>query len=474
MSDSLYFYDLETSGFSARAQRIMQFGGQRTDMDLKPIAEPLNVLIKLPEDILPDPEAIFVHGVTPQKTLEEGYSEPEFLKILSKEVLMPRTTVVGFNNVRFDDEFMRHLMYRNFYDPYAWQWQDNRSRWDILDMVRMTRALRPDGIKWAYGDDGKPSNRLEELAIANNISHANAHDALADVKATIDLAKLVKQAQPKLYDWLFKVRSKKEVAKLVNLDNPQPFVYTSGLYASEGLKTSIAIAIAPAPANPNALLVYDLRFDPTQFINMPEKELLKHAFLNREQRKEITPLPIKSLALNRCPAVAPLGVLNEAAEQRIKLSIKEAENNLKLLLSDKTFGERIRSVWEARSLPKTVDDVEFQLYEGFFGDKDAQQMRKVRERDTRKLADWHPTFDDPRLEELLLHYKARNFPTSLDEAEEKAWKAYKNGRLLNGLPGQASLEEYMKRLQKMTTGNKFLREQLKLYGELLAPSQTLF
>ena len=160
MQNTFFFYDLETSGLSARSDRIMQFAGQRTDMNLQPIGEPVNVLVALNDDTIPIPEALLVTGITPQKTLDEGYSEADFAKLLVEEWFTPDTIVVGFNNVRFDDEFIRHLLWRNFHDPYEWSWKEGRSRWDMLDVVRMTRALRPEGINWPVDDKGEPTNRL--------------------------------------------------------------------------------------------------------------------------------------------------------------------------------------------------------------------------------------------------------------------------------------------------------------------------
>ena len=211
MSASFFFYDLETSGVNPRGSRIMQFAGQRTDMELKPIGEPFNMLIKLTDEVLPDPDAVLIHGTTPQQTVADGISEAEFVSLFNKEVSKPNTIFIGFNSIRFDDEFMRFLFYRNFNDPYEWQWKDGRGRWDLLDVSRMTRALRPEGIKWPFAPDGKPSNRLELLSSINKLDHDNAHDALSDVNATIALARLIRDKQPKLFDYLLSLRTKQAV-----------------------------------------------------------------------------------------------------------------------------------------------------------------------------------------------------------------------------------------------------------------------
>src|SRR5579859_1483335 len=194
---TFYFYDVETSGFSPRSERIMQFAGQRTDMDLKPVGKPDNILVKMTPDILPEPGAVLVHGITPQKTLAEGISEAEFSKYLTSQVSSSDTIIAGYNNIRFDNDFIRFTLWRNFHDAYEWSWKNGCSTWDLLDVVRMTRALRPERIKWPFAPDGKPSNRLEYISSVNKLDHVDAHDAMSDVNASIAVARMIKNKQPK-------------------------------------------------------------------------------------------------------------------------------------------------------------------------------------------------------------------------------------------------------------------------------------
>src|ERR1039458_9291786 len=269
MAASFFFYDLETSGIDPRSARIMQFAGQRTDLALKPIGEPVNHLIALTADVLPDPDAIMLTGITPQQTLAGGHTEAEFMRVFYEEVVKPDTIFVGFNSIRFDDEFMRFLHYRNFYDAYEWQWRNGCSRWDMLVVVRVNRALRPEGIEWPYDSGGKPTNRLALLSSINKLDHAHVHDALSDVKATIAVAKLIHVHQPDLFDFLLKARSKKAVAALVNAG--QPFVYTSGRYSSDYLHTTVVAKLSDHPQN-DAALVYDLRVDPSPYLSMRDRK----------------------------------------------------------------------------------------------------------------------------------------------------------------------------------------------------------
>lgn len=466
---SFFFYDLETSGIDPRRQRIMQFAGQRTDMDLNPVGEPINVLVKLTEEVLPDPTAILITGITPQKTLEEGYTEAEFLKILHQDVFLPSTIMTGFNNVRFDDEFMRYTLYRNFFDPYEWCWQEGRGRWDLLDVVRMTRALRPDGITWPVTEDGHATNRLELLSAQNGLDHEHAHDALSDVLALIAVTKLIKQKQPKLYDYLLKLRDKKEIAKLVNLDDPQPFVYASGRYPKGTLHTTVAFPIAPG-SKPGSVLVYDLRHDPTDWVNMNIDELKNIRFANYEQRQMegFVPLPAKELAYNKCPAVAPVGVLDETTQERLKLDMSLVAKNLAILRKS-DLADKLREVFARDGFGKSADP-DAGLYDGFAPDGDKAKMAAVRAANANDLADFHPDFKDDRLSALLLRYKARNFPQSLSDTERSDWEAYRADRLQQDLP------RYLQQLSQLaaqakTTQSHFLLSELQLWAESIAPAE---
>lgn len=468
MTQTFFFYDLETSGLNPRQDRIMQFAGQRTDMNLEPIGEPYNLLVTLNDDTLPSPDALMVTGITPQKTVEEGYSEAQFARMLSEEIFTPETIAVGFNNIRFDDEFIRHLLWRNFYDPYEWSWKDGRSRWDLLDVVRLTRALRPEGIKWPLDAKGEPSNRLELITSANGIAHENAHDALADVTALIAVTKLIKQKQPQLYDYLLKMRDKKVIQQLVNLDDKKPFVYASGRYDKEFAKTTVAFPLTTS--RNGGVVVYDLRYDPTPFIELSAEELEKKMFASWEERQaeDFVKLPVKELQYNRCPAVAPLGVLEQGdGWQKISLDLATVQKHQDMLLKYPDFAEKLRTIFENKPAFKKLPDPEAQLYDGFLNDRDHLRVEAVRNADERELADFHPEFQDERLAPLLLHYKARNFPRSLSEDDLAQWEAWRAQHLQAQLPG------FMASLQRLaptaTDEQQFILQELQLWAESVLP-----
>lgn len=479
MSASFYFYDLETSGLNPRSDRVMQFAGQRTNLDLNPIGEPQNILIQLTEDTLPSPSAIMVTGITPQSTLTDGMSERGFCEYFMSEIATPETTLLGYNSVRFDDEFMRHLLWRNFYDPYEWQWKDGRSRWDLLDVVRLTRALRPEGIKWPVAEDGHATNRLELITKLNGIEHAHAHDALADVVALIEVAKLLKQHQPQMFDFLYHLRGKREVANLVNPEKPQPFVYASGRYPSAFDKTTVAYPVAMGENG--TVYVYDLRYNLDDLL---EQEAAARAagtidyqkpWMERDPwEKNYFPI-VKKLQYNRCPAVAPAGVLERAdGWQKIKLSKPVVEQNLKSLLRHPEFVQRVT---QSEKPELKAADAESALYDGFLDEHDRVICQAVRNNGADELADFRPSFRDERLPELLLHYKARQFPASLSAEEMECWENYRAERLK--LQAKQFFGD-LGRINKLLAGGqgmngksldecKYLADELMLWYQSIAP-----
>ncbi len=455
----------------------MQFAGQRTDMELRPIGEPVNELLKITPDILPDVDAILLTGITPQQTLADGLNEADFLQQFENEIATPGTIFVGYNSVRFDDEFVRFLHYRNFYDAYEWQWQDGRSRWDLLDLVRMTRALRPDGIKWPFDVHGKPTNRLELLTALNKLEHNHAHDALSDVEASIAVARMMYNHQPKLFEFLLKFRDKRKVSELVM--TREPFVYTSGKYPAEFEKTTIAVAVAEHPKK-QAALVYDLRHDPHQFKDMTPTQLADAWRWSKDPDK--VRLPVKTLQFNHCPAVAPLSVLDAKSEKRLKLDRTKIEEHHKALTGMKDFAGKLRKALELLDTQRQLEfasseqAVDGQLYDDFFNDQDKQSMRVVRAAAPTELSDLNLHFKDPRLQALLPLYKARNFPGALGSEERAQWDVFCRHKLLDG-GNQSRLAKYFLRLQEvaergnLTGHQEYLLEELKLYGESIMPAE---
>ncbi len=469
---TFFFYDLETSGFSARYDRIMQFAGQRTDDELEPIGQPVNLLVKLTDDILPAPGAVLTTHITPQMTVADGISEADFCRYFLEQVATSDTTILGYNSTRFDDEFIRHTLWRNFHDPYQWAWAEGRDRWDLLDVTRLVRALRPEGINWptkrvAETDQLITTVNLVDMAKCNGFENDNAHDALADVKALINLARLLRQSQPTMWRYLLDHHDKHSILNIITPGQPKPFVYASGRYSSSYQKTTVATVIAEG-RTPNSYLVWDLRYDPVDFISLSEAEILSNLTADRATRRQddFVPIPIKELSINKCPAVAPLGVLDSASEVRISLSRTEAMKHYHQLNSQAGLIKRLTRAWCKRPAFPPAGDVEGKLYDSFTPKSDQTKIRLVAAADSTGLADLHPNFTDERLDELLFRYKARQYPASLSESEEERWRKFRRVKLERELP--AYLSELSK-LASSLAADQFILEELQLWAESITP-----
>jgi exodeoxyribonuclease-1 len=469
MAQSYFFYDVETSGLDPKEARVMQFAGIRTDLNLKKISDTYDYLIKITLDVVPSPDAILITGITPQMTITDGLSESEFLKIFNEQIATDGTMFVGYNNVHFDDEFIRYMNYRNFYDPYEWQYKNDKSRWDLLDVIRMTRALRPEGISWPTNSDNKGTNRLTDITKANKIKHDNAHSAIADVEALIEVAGLIKTKQPKLFSYLSGVMPQKnEIIKLLNTN--QPLVYTFGGYPDQYQKTTVIIKLFSL--DDGSYLVYDLRQDPEKFNKYTTQEIKK--IIEDRNIEEVT-FPIYIIKPNRCPAIAPVSVLDDKAQENISLNSEKYLGHLELL--NKYRQKIIEKVEPLYTKPKLYDkatNVDAMLYEGFLDNSDSQKLSEVRQTKPDSLSSSNFNFKDKRLNMLISLYKARNFPKMLSDEEVVEYEKYRQKVLFEG--GENSkFNRFLKRIGQLSSENlppnkQYILEELKLYAESIYPS----
>ncbi|ALO46019.1 exodeoxyribonuclease I [Pseudohongiella spirulinae] len=441
---TIYWHDYEAFGANARRDRASQFAGIRTDLELNEIDEPLVIYCQPAPDYLPHPQACLITGITPQLAMQQGLPETDFIRRIHEQISRPGTCTAGYNNIRFDDELSRQLLYRNFYDPYEREWKNGNSRWDIIDMLRLCYAVRPEGIQWPDGDRGGPSFRLELLSAANDISHEDAHDALSDVRATIALAKLVKQVQPKLYDYAFDMRLKKQVQSVIDLERRKPLVHVSAMYPASRGSSAIVMPLVRHPLDNNGVLFYDLQTDPSPWLSQSEEEMRASLFTPREQRAadEIR-LPVSVVHINRSPMLAPLPVMTTERMKFLGFDLATARRHWHLIHEHPDFVRRLTLAMQGGAEADADDDPDFMIYSGgFFSEADKRLMTRIRSMDAVQLADQSSAvsnaFLDARLPELLFRYRARNFPQTLSVAEKQRWQDLCRRRLLPEAPDAGS------------------------------------
>lgn len=467
---SLFWHDYETFGIDPRRDRPSQFAGIRTDVDFNIIDDPVVVYCKLPADYLPDPKACLLTGISPQLTAAKGLIEAEFCKLVHTQFAQPHTCSLGYNSVRFDDEFTRNCLYRNFYDPYAREWQNGNSRWDLIDVVRATKALRPDGIHWPTDEQGRPIFKLEELTKANGIAHEAAHDALSDVYATIALAKLIKAAQPRLYQYLWQHRTKMEAVNLLQLGSFKPVVHVSGRYSGLNNCLAVVLAIGKHPTNSNGIIVYDLAVDPEPLISLSIAEIQQRLFTATVDLPEgVTRIPLKTVHINKCPVLAPVSVLKSDDQQRLAIDLATCYANIEKIKAAKGLADKVAAVFAKNEFAQSGQEIDpdLAIYSGgFFSADDKQNMVKLRNSLPEQLAGFK--FTEPRLNELLFRYRARNYPQFLTATELQRWQAYCVNKLTGKLPESINitLDDFLNQLSQLRAemvGNEMLLVQLEAF-----------
>jgi len=468
MTNSIYWHDYETFGINPRFDRMSQFAGIRTDEKLNIISDPLTLYCKPADDCLPDPYACMVTGITPQKALADGVNEAEFIATIHKEFSKPGTCIAGFNNIRFDDEFTRNTLYRNFFNAYAHEWQNGNSRWDIIDTVRLTRALRPEGINWPE-QNGRPSIRLELLTAANNIKHEAAHDAMSDVYATIAVAKLIKEKQPRLYQYSYNMRKKTEVSRQINLRSREAILHVSSRYSAERGAIAMVMPVCQHPVNKNGIIVYDLNVHPEEFFNADTDELAARLYTPAAELPEgVHRVPLKQIHINKCPVVVPLKTMDSDAAKRLNIDVDTCLQHRELILEHiDEFAGKTSAIFKQSEYPE-VSDPDAQLYSGgFFSRDDSERIDNIRKSPVDELANLQLNFDDPRLEEMLFRFRARNYPETINHEERKKWDNYRHDKFTNPATSHRTMNQFLAEIDTIQNAPDTIGNQLVLLEELL-------
>ena len=432
MPASFLFYDLETFGTDPRRSRIAQFAAIRTDAQLNEVEAPVEFFVKPADDLLPSPMATLVTGITPQDALRDGVAETEAFARIFEEMARPDTCTLGYNSLRFDDEFVRHGLFRNFRDPYEREWRGGNSRWDLLDVMRLAHALRPDGIAWPKRDDGATSFRLEHLAAANDVRIGDAHEALSDVRALIGMARLLRQAQPRLWEHVARLRDKRYAATLLDTIAMTPVLHVSQRYPASRLCAAAVLPLARHPRIDSRVIVFDLDSEPDALLDLDADAIADRLYVRAADLPEgESRIPLKEVHLNRCPALIQWAHLRDPDFQRLGIDPAVVEARAaRLRTAAPALAEKVRRVF-AGAAEREPADADASLYDGFIGDGDKRRCADVRATPPEALGSRDFGFQDARLVELLFRYRARNWPETLSADERGRWDAYRRHRLID-------------------------------------------
>jgi exodeoxyribonuclease I len=449
MAETLLWYDLETFGRNPRSSRICQFAAVRTDYDLNPVADPVSLFCRPADDFLPEPEAAMITGITPQHALEHGLCEAEFMAVVHEQLSVPGTCALGYNTLRFDDEFIRFSLYRCFHDAYEREYAGGNSRWDLLDIMRMLYALQPDSLQWPRREDGLPSFKLEHLAKANDCFEGEAHEALSDVRSLVNLARLAKNAAPDLWRYGLGLRDKNHVAAKLEAAAGHRILHISGQFSALNACTGLMLPLMPHPLIKTRTLAVELRPEALQLIDCPV-EFIEHNLFTKAAllADGETRIGLKEIHHNRCPVVftpddaKALGLHPDFRHLNIDLG-QARDIHAQLHAAAEPIRRKLATVFS-----KTRDfdnsDPDGALYGGFIDRADKLKFGKARA--SRGQAEL--VFNDARLTELYFRYKARNWPESLDAAERAQWQKHKAERL-----APATVQSYLTQCDTLMLDN---------------------
>lgn len=463
---TFYWYDYETWGLNPSLDMPAQFAGIRTDMDFNPINNPDMFYCRLSNDYLPDPEAVLINGITPEITQSQGLTEAMFARKINQQFIQANTCIVGYNTIRFDEEFSRNIFYRNFFEPYEYTYKHGNSRWDIIDLARSTYALRPEGIVWPKDKQGLPSFKLELLTSENGISHESAHEATSDVYATIALAKLIQQKSPKIFKYYFNLRHKHKVKELIDTKHCVPLVHVSGMFGANKNNTSLVVPIAWHPKNNNAVIAVNLAQNILPLLDLSADDIRESLYTKHEDLGTKLPIPLKLIHINKCPFLAPIKTLTFANAERLGIDYKSCLANLDLLKTNNTkLVKCIAKVYQDGFKFDPKGNVNTRLYDGFFTTSDKKEFKKIHNLIPEKLSTLKLNVTDQRFPELFFNYRARNFPKTLTKAEQKQWAEH--------CPTALTIKDYLLKLETIFTQFNPDKKQTNRLNALLKYVKTL-
>ncbi len=298
----------------------------------------------------------------------------------------------------------------------------------------------------------RPSFRLDQLTKANNIAHEAAHDALSDVHATIAIARLVKQAQPKLYQFLLQHRVKAEALNLLQFGSFKPVVHISGKYPAVKNCLAIVLPVCKHPTNSNGIIVYDLSVDPEPMLSLSPEEIQQRIFTATDDLPEgVARIPLKTVHINKCPVLAPISVIRPDDELRLEINLALCQVNIEKIKAVTGLAEKLAQVFSGQTYDEQDSDPDLEIYSGgFFPETDKQKMTRIRVMPVEQLTKAAFDFADARLPEMLFRYRARNYPETLSSDEALRWNEFCVNRLTGRQPGAGILlDAYFSRLQEL-------------------------
>ena len=415
MSDpkTYLFYDIETTGRNRCFDQVLQFAAIRTDLALNE-QQRYQFQIKLNCDVTPDPEAILIHRI-PIETMQQGATEVEAIKEIHALLNAPGTISGGYNTLGFDDEVLRFSFHRNLLPPYTHQWANQCGRFDLYPMTQLYYLYHHGCLTWPTKPDGKISLKLEDLNRANQLATGTAHEAMADVEATLSLARLF-FLERKTWDYTIGFFNKE--LELKRRETLNTFLETSyGRYP-------LALLVGCAGSTdffqyPALNLGQHLHYkNQTLWLRLDKPELLTAT---------LDTIPKTTWVARIKPAEHFLLPLSDRFKQHLtKERLNTTQTNLDCLSQQPALFQAIQHYYRTYKYPEIPHlDVDADLYvNGFLSRNEEISCAKFHTASLPEKEKICAHFQNPRLKEIATRILGRHYTTALTPSLAKAFHAY--------------------------------------------------
>ncbi len=385
---SFIFYDTETTGTNTAFDQILQFGAIKTDSELNEL-DRFEVRSRILPYVVPAPGAMRVTGVTVEQLTDPALpSHYQMVRAIRAKLQEWSPAIfIGHNSLRFDEHLLRQALYKTLHAPYLTNTNGN-CRTDSLRLVQAVARFAPDILTIPVDDRGKPVFKLDRLAPANGLDHSAAHEAMADVEATIHLCRLMAQRVPGY--WSNFVRYSQKAAVTDFAQEEEVFALTDFFYGRTYLW--MVTSIGTNPENSSEMLVFNLEIDPDELAILAENELAA--------RLAERPKPVRGMRTNAGPIVisyddAPEDMRSAAPE------LDELRQRATRIRSDSGFMERLIAAFlQTRAEREPSTHVEEQIYDGFIDNSDQALLDRFHDADWPERVPLLGSLSDERLQSL--------------------------------------------------------------------------
>ena len=419
------FYDFETTGTKVRFDQALQYGAVFVDDDFKEL-EVVDIRSRLARYILPTPGGLRVNHTNPYDIAHAKYSPFEFAchiyKKIEQWIKRGNTDFSGWNSISFDEEITRQMMWTNLLYPYQSSNKDNR-RVDYIKMTRALAAYKPEALTIPLNEDKKPSFKLEKIAPTNGFKDHKAHDALGDVRATIHMARLIRDKGSNLFEHCKKMGSKSGAEKFVDYNKIFRF-----LNSWDGPTIEDVAIITKHPEYKTYRIAWNLSVDPLPFLKMESNEIY-------QAMSEKDTSPFRTIACNKQPMAFPMnwGFKCHSAGDDVP-SAKTIDFRAKMVTEDKRFIENVCNAFKMKSQEKVEPKhLEEKIYTcGFLDRPDKEKINKFH-----KTTDWKEryrialSFDKLELKKLAERIIWNEAPEFIPEDRRKSIDKIVTKRLFN-------------------------------------------